>query len=269
MSYTVKSTDLTMNGGLPIFFAAPTDGGPFPAAVVMHERYGLVEHTKDLAVRLATAGYVVAAPDLYFEHPDQEALHRGEARLGRPSDRLMFQYLCDTVDALTARDDSLVERLAMMGACATGRYPIVYGANRPLRAAVVLHGAAPKKEWQVNESFPESMPSMIERLEAPVLGMFGEKDHSISVDDVRGFRDLFEQSNKTYDISIYEGAPHGWLNDTMPGRYRPKPAAIAWQQLLDFLAANLGDEPLDGGISWKFSSVKARDYDFTTNERFE
>ena len=46
--------------------------------MIIHERYGLVQHTLDLARRLATDGFVVIAPDLFWNHPDQEAVHRGE-----------------------------------------------------------------------------------------------------------------------------------------------------------------------------------------------
>ena len=61
---------------------------------------------------------------------------------------------------------------------------------------------------------------MIARVECPVLGIFGEADHVISLADVRRFRDSLDRHDKTYTVKVYPGAPHGWLNDTMPGRYR-------------------------------------------------
>src|ERR1700733_9839785 len=66
-------------GGLPAFLAMPAGGGEkIPAIVLMHERYGLVKHTCDLAERFARDGFVCIAPDFYYKHPDQEALHRGD-----------------------------------------------------------------------------------------------------------------------------------------------------------------------------------------------
>ena len=48
--------------------------------VLAAERYGLAQHTKDLAVRFASEGHIALAPNLYFREPDQEALLRGEGR---------------------------------------------------------------------------------------------------------------------------------------------------------------------------------------------
>ena len=56
--------------------ALPATATKVPAVVLMHERYGLVQHTKDLATRFARDGLVCIAPDFFHKHPDQTALHR-------------------------------------------------------------------------------------------------------------------------------------------------------------------------------------------------
>ena len=66
------------------------------------------------------------------------------------------------------------------------------------------------------------MSGLIEAINTSVLGIFGEKDHIISFDDVIRFRNALESANLDYQVTVYAGAPHGWLNDTMPGRYRPR-----------------------------------------------
>ena len=68
-----------------------------------------------------------------------------------------------------------------------------------------------------------------------MLGIFGEADHVISLADVRRLRDSFDRHDKSYTIKVYPGAPHGWLNDTMPGRYRRDAAEAAWAFQLAFL----------------------------------
>lgn len=72
--------------GVPAYLALPDRNGPTPLVVLLHERYGLVRHTKDLARRLASAGYAVLAPDLFYDHPDLEGLHAGQVTF-HPSDR--------------------------------------------------------------------------------------------------------------------------------------------------------------------------------------
>src|SRR4051812_26615012 len=71
---------ISCEGGMPVFLARPAAAGRYPVVVLMHERYGLVQHTKDLATRCAGDGYVVLAPDFFFKHPDPAALHAGRSR---------------------------------------------------------------------------------------------------------------------------------------------------------------------------------------------
>src|SRR3569833_2466036 len=75
----VRTWTVTCEGGMPAFMAAPEGTAKAPAVIVVHERYGLVKHTCDLAERFAGDGFVAFAPYLYFRHPDQEALHRGDS----------------------------------------------------------------------------------------------------------------------------------------------------------------------------------------------
>ena len=58
-------------GELPAFLAVPETDSLVPAIVLMHERYGLVQHTRNLTERYARDGYVCIAPDFFHKHPDQ------------------------------------------------------------------------------------------------------------------------------------------------------------------------------------------------------
>ena len=112
------------------------------------------------------------------------------------------------------------------------------------------------------------MEDLIARMRAPVLGLFGEKDHVISIDDVRRLRDALERHDRSYQITVYAGAPHGWLNDTMPGRYRPQIASRTWAEVVAFLARTLADGA-DASVRWEFRAEKHADYDFAKNVRLE
>src|ERR1700687_1837839 len=75
----VATQDVTCDNGMPAFLAYPASGGSFPTVILMHERYGLVQHTRDQAVRCARDGYAVLAPSFFFRHPAQSALDAGSA----------------------------------------------------------------------------------------------------------------------------------------------------------------------------------------------
>jgi carboxymethylenebutenolidase len=259
---------VTTAAGMPVFFAAPDQVASSPCVILIHERYGFVPHTRDLAQRFASDGFVAAAPDLYFAHPDQEALHRGDANCD-VADPDASAALEAVIDMLTTVPQADTGRLAVMGVCQTARLPLVVAASRPVGAALVWYGAAQPREWAVSAKYPRALDDVIAAVDCPVLGMFGETDHLISVDDVRRFRDCLERHRKSFSIRLYRDAPHGWLNDTMPGRYRRAQAEAAWADQLAFLKAVLAPD-YDRTIRvQRYAADIGPDYDFGRNVRHE
>jgi carboxymethylenebutenolidase len=257
-----------MCGEMPAFLAVPDGAANAPAVIVIHERYGLVQHTRDLAERFAADGFVAIAPDLYFRHPDQAALHRGDAGCD-VSDPEALAALEKVIDALGRETSADLTRLAVMGICQTARLPLVLAASRPIGAALVWYGAAQPREWQVNQKYPRALDEIIAAIDCPVLGMFGETDHLISLDDIRRLRDCLERNAKSYEIHVYRDAPHGWLNDTMPGRFRRAQAEAAWAGQRAFLRTVLALGRDRSQVFQRFAADVAADYDFSRNERQE
>jgi carboxymethylenebutenolidase len=86
---------------------------------------------------------------------------------------------------------------------------------------------------------------------------------------VRRFRDSLDRHDKSYTIKVYAGAPHGWLNDTMPGRYRREQAEAAWVLQLAFLERVL-DPSYDRSRRIQiYECDHSAHYDFTKNVRME
>jgi carboxymethylenebutenolidase len=264
----IRSWMTTCGGDMPAFVAMPDRTGKSPTVIVIHERYGFVRHTRDLVERFARDGFVAVAPDLYFKHPDQEAVHRGDAvcDITDPDALVAIGAAMDTLKAIPQTDAS---RLAIMGVCQTGRLPLVVAASRPIAAALVWYGAAQPREWAVNSKYPRALDEIIAAVDCPVLGMFGETDHLIAVDDIRRFRDCLERHGKTYDIHVYRDAPHGWLNDTMPGRYRRAQAEAAWADQRAFLQQVLAPGYDRSTRVQRYTADIAVDYDFSRNVRHE
>ena len=142
-----------------------------------------------------------------------------------------------------------------------------------MKAAVPLDGAAYDSDWEHTDLHPDGLDGLIDKMAATqtgasVLAIFGEGDFLISVPNVQRFRNALEERNLSYQITIYPSVPHGWLNDTMPGRYRPAEAKAAWDEIVTFLSEKLA-VGANGHkeITWSFQSVKSIDYDFTKNKR--
>lgn len=253
------------------FLCLPPGEAPAGAVIILHERYGLVQHTLDLARRLAQDSYVALAPDLFSRwRGDREALRRGTLRVVLP-DTEVAAVIDQALDFLKAHPRVAAGRIALMGVCQSGRYPIVVGSRRrDLAACVVFYGASQQRDWEVSDLQPRPMREMMRQLGAPALFVFGERDHTISLDDVRRTRDALEEGRRSYRMKVFADMPHGWLNDTMPGRYRPQQAEQAWGVLRAFLADVFsGGWPGTGSVRWEFESAAAADYDFTKNVRLE
>jgi len=250
--------------------ALPKAKGKRPAVILLHERYGIDQHTKDLTVKLAQAGFVGLAPDLFSRFTgDRKALQRGEVRVEIRDDEAI-QDLDQAIDYLKKLDSVDGSRIALIGVCQTGRQPLLLAAHRnDITAVVVLYGAIGGREWLANELRPTPVDQLVARCSSPALGIFGEADHIISIDDVLKFRGCLEQSKKSYHVRIYRDAPHGWLNDTMPGRYRKEAAKDAWNLMMSLLKKSFSNGWDSNRIAWTFESDYSTEYDFKKNVRME
>ena len=245
--------------GTRAFLAAPERTSPSHGAVVLgHERYGLVQHTLDLAGKFAAFGYVAIAPDMASHWDgDKAALNRGEARMTLTGDEVR-SYMSNSMDYLSGLPEVDARHIAAMGVCASGGYPHILNAARSdVAANIVFYGGT------------EVTDETIGTLTAPTLGVFGEADHTIPISAVHGFRDALERHGKSYEIRLFAGMPHGWLNDTMPGRYRRRESDEAWTLLIRFLERVFSGGYPGGRIIQGFESEYSTDYDYTKNVRLE
>jgi len=256
--------------GITAVRALPKVKGKRPAVIILHERYGIDQHTKDLTARLAQAGFIGLAPDLFHRFTgDRSALLRGEQRVDLTDDGAL-EDLNAAVEYLKKLKEVDASRIGIIGVCQTGRQPVLLAAKRnDIAGAVVLYGAIGGKEWLGNELRPTPIEELIPQASCPVLGVFGEADHIISVDDVVRFRNALEKAKKNCHIRIYAGAPHGWLNDTMPGRYRKDAAKDAWSLIMAFLKKCFAGEWDKDKIVCRYESEYSNKYDFSNNVRLE
>lgn len=264
-----ETSYVTFGNQVRAFVAMPIHGEPpYPAVIVCHERYGLVQHTLDVAAKFASYGYVGIAPDMYSRWKgDKEALNRGDI-LVRLSDDDIISYLSETLDYLRDREEVSRDRIVGMGVCQSGEYPLLLNSVRSdLAANIVVYGGAQGFVWELRKGICDNYHSMLKEIQAPVLGIWGEDDFVVSVDDVLRLRASLEQHRKSYEFILFPNMPHGWLNSTMPGRFRPKEADEAWRLIIHFLERIFGGTFSRNRVIWKFSSSIACDYNFSEKKR--
>jgi len=208
------------------YLAAPlaTEGGP--GVVLLQEWWGLNEHIKDVARRIAREGYVVLAPDLYH---GQSTTEPDEARkLVMELDQEAAVAEIDAAsDFLRGQPMVAGDKVGIVGFCMGGRLALQAGLKDTDLGAVVAFYGTPLTA--------EEAPSM----GAPVLGLYGSEDGGIPVPDVEAMGEALDAAGVQNEIQVYEGAEHAFFNDTRAS-YDADAAEDAWTRMLAFFEAELG-----------------------------
>ena len=222
-SVTYKSGDDSVTGQL----YTPAGKGPFPALVVIHEWWGLNDWVKEQASNLADQGYVTLAVDLYRGQVAKTADEAHELMRGVPEDRANKDLLA-AYEYLAQQPSVKKEKIGSIGWCMGGGYSLDLALSQPKLAATVI-----------NYGHLMSEPATLQKIQAPVLGIFGAKDRGIPVDSVRKFERDLKSQGKSVDIVIYDDAGHAFENPNNKDGYRAADAQDAWKKTIAFLARNL------------------------------
>lgn len=205
------------------YLAKPPGAGPFPGLVVIHEWWGLNDQIKGTAEALARDGYVVLAVDLYRGRVTTDASEAHELMRGLPEDQAI-RDLKAAVAYLRGRPDVHGDRIGSIGWCMGGGYSLALAIHQPdLAASVIYYGRLATDR------------TLLARIQAPVLGIFGEEDRGIPPTAVQGFEQAMIALGKTAEIHIYPGAGHAFANPERPS-YRKAAADDAWNRTSAFLA---------------------------------
>lgn len=220
-------------GGLmPAYRAMPQKGANRPVVLVVHEIFGVHEYIKDVCRRLAKAGYLALAPDLYARQGRVDNLQSfDEIRkvVSRVPDAQVMADL-DAAAAWAANNGGSGEKLAVTGFCWGGRIVWLYAAHQPrLRAGVAWYGQLVAR--QPSELQPKAPIDVVRELKAPVLGLYGEADQGIPVETVERMRQALRDAGKPGEIILYPQAPHGFHADYRPS-YRKEAAEDGWKRML-------------------------------------
>ena len=226
----------TADRKIPGYLARPAAKGKHPVVFVNSEVFGVHEWVKDICRRLAKAGYVALAPDLFV-------------RTGDPSKTTDFKVVMDIVKAqpeaqvlgdtaaslkfLAAQPYADMKRLGVTGFCWGGGATWRCCETFPeFKAGVAWYG--PVKAG----AYPRKAPiEAVSDLKAPVLGLYGALDKGISQKDVEDMRAALAAAGRKDEIIVYPNADHGFLADYR-GSYNAEAAKDGWSKMLAFFKAH-------------------------------
>jgi carboxymethylenebutenolidase len=209
--------------------ARPAGEGPFPAVVLVHGDYGLDEHARRIARRLAERGYLTLAVDLYRGEKVDRVMDAHIMGRGLPDERALGD-LKAAADFLTVRGDVRRGALGILGWSMGGGYALDAACADPrLRACVVCYGRLTTEA------------ALLRPLRASVLGVFAGKDEGVSPETRAAFRAALKQAGKRLaGLHVYAKADHGFLT---PARGEAAASAAdqadAWRHIDAYLDAEL------------------------------
>jgi carboxymethylenebutenolidase len=214
-------------GEMRAFLARPKAGKKFPAVLVIHENRGLQPHIQDVTRRMAKEGFLALAPDALSPlggtpENDQD---KAVAMIGQLDKDKTIKDFVAAVKYLKTQPLS-TGKVGCTGFCWGGGMTNQMAVNCPdLDAAVPYYGMQPT---------PEQIPS----IKAPILAHYAGEDARIN-QGIPAFEEALKKNKKEYQIFIYEGAQHGFNNDSNKERYNEKAARLAWSRTIAFFKEKL------------------------------
>jgi carboxymethylenebutenolidase len=231
-SLTVDTSD----GPMPAYQSAP-EGSARGGIVVIQEAFGVTRHIERVTERLADDGWVAVAPSLFhrlgspvFAYDDFAAVMPAMQGLTRAGVETDLAATFDHLGSLGFEPESQ----GIVGFCMGGSVAFYVAAERFLGAAVTFYGGGVAEG---RFGYPPQL-EMASQLRTPWLGLYGDRDQSIPVDQVEALRETADRSPVITRVIRYPDAEHGF-NCEDRASYNQAAATDGWQQMLDWFANNM------------------------------
>jgi carboxymethylenebutenolidase len=216
------------------YTSAPTSGEKRPGIILLQEAFGVNHHIRSVADRLAAAGYVVIAPELfhrtaapgfeipYTDFPSAAPHFHGITPEGLTTD-LQAAY-----GWLQAQDNVQTDKIGSIGFCLGGRVSFFANTVLPLAAAVSYYGGG-----------THTLANRAAELHAPHLFFWGGQDKYIPKEQVDAITAALDAAGKPYISTVISYADHGFHCDERAS-YNADAAHEAWALTLTYFAEKLG-----------------------------
>ncbi len=209
-------------------YLAVPESGTGPGVVVIQEWWGLVDHIKNVADRLAGEGFVALVPDLYHGETTREPDEAGKMLMSLNLEQA-GKDMSGAVDHVAAH--STGTGVGVVGFCMGGGLALLLGTLRPdvVKAVVPFYGLnawpSPGPDWS--------------KMTAAVQGHYAENDEGVSPAAVEKLERELGGRGVAVELFLYPGTEHAFFNDTRPEVYAPEASAQAWERTLAFLRSTL------------------------------
>lgn len=223
------------------YYARPLSEGKHPGIVLIPHMPGWDEMYREIARRFADHGFMVMCPNIYERYGQglPQEIAKKAMDEGGVSDESVMKDVKGALDFLKT-SSSNNGKVGVVGTCSGGRHAFLAACTIEGFDAVVdcWGGGVVTPEDKATPSRPVSPHTYTEKLSIPLLGLFGNDDHSPTIEEVNQLEEELKKYNKDYTFYRYDGAGHGFWYYDKP-MYRVEQAMDSWNKCLEFFTKHL------------------------------
>lgn len=232
---SLREESIALPGGeaMPALLASP-QGDSAPAVLVIADMFGSTPFYRQLIARLAGAGFRALLPE-YFFRLEPLSGHDPAAGFARRRNLDEVRTLADLGAAISHLRGEGSEPVGVVGFCMGGTFALDLAASEPSLVTVAYYGfPVPQAELV---SPPPPPLGLVEQMQGPILGIWGDQDSIVGIDKVEEFGKRMRASGKDYEEIVYPGLGHGFLAQaTFEGDGDPD---ASWQAAVSHLRRGL------------------------------
>lgn len=241
-----RVTVATVDGDCPVYVFAPGDGGKYPAAIMYTDAFGIRPPSLEMGRRLASNGYVVLVPDIFYRYGDYGPLQPKEVLASPEGFARLAPIMSSTdtkraaqdtrafLDYLTSREDVADAGVGVMGYCMGGTLAFTAAGTYPDRitALATFHTG----RLITND---ELSPARVAKdIRARVLVAGADHDAGYPPEMAAELDRMLTEAGVDHTMEVYPGALHGWTQTDFPV-YDEAAAERHWTELINLLDATL------------------------------
>jgi len=232
----------TPDGSMTTFVFHPDEGGPFPLVLYLMDAPSIRQALKDMASRLASAGYYVMLPYLYYRNEpfrefgtSDEDMHRRRELMESLTKARIVSDASRCFAHADADASAKTDRIGVVGFCMSGPFSLAVAVAFPDRvaAAASIHGA-----WFVTDK-PDSSHQNVAGVKAELYFAWADQDATAPPSDREALRHALDAADARYRIEDYPGALHGFAPYGHQ-RYDRAASERHWARVHALLRRNLG-----------------------------
>jgi carboxymethylenebutenolidase len=225
--------------GFPVYASGTTDSPR--AVIVLQEAFGVNDHIRDVADRFSDEGYLAVAPQLFHRDGSPEIPYDDFQAAMPYMANLTKQGLTNDLNATTDFLATLgfhAPNIAAVGFCMGGTVSFFAATLGTIGAAASFYGGG----VATGRFGLAPLIELAADLQSPWLGLYGDLDQSIPVDQIEALRAATASASVATEIVRYADGKHGFHCDARPDAYNETAARDAYGRALAFFAEHLSDK---------------------------